>query len=430
MQSRNFLILFSCLIPAVLSAQAQPQVFRGARIIPIAGAPIENGVLVVQNGKITAVGAAGAVREPANAVVHDVAGKVIMPGLVDTHSHIGGGDGGDASAALHADVRILDALNVRDAGIQKAQAGGLTTANIMPGSGLLMSGQTAYVKLRDGRTINDLLYCEDVTRGICGGMKMANGTNPRGAQPRPGTRAKAAALVRAKFIKAQEYRDKVRAARGDASKLPPRDIEMDALVEVLDGRRTVHFHSHRHDDILTALRLKDEFGFKMVLQHASEGWKVAREIAAAKVPVSVIVIDAPGGKLEAMDLSFETGAVLEKAGALVGFHTDDGITDSRFFLRSAALAVRAGMSRNEALAAMTINGARMLELDHRIGSLAAGKDADFIVLSGDPLSIYTHVEQTWVEGAKVFDRSDPKDREYAVGAYGISPGAASHMEIH
>ena len=430
MQRRMLAVLFGFFIPVNLYAQAQPQVFRGARIIPIIGAPIENGVLVVHNGKITAVGAAGSVREPANADVHNVAGKVIMPGLVDTHSHIGGGDGGDASAAIHGDVRVLDALDVRDAGIQKAQAGGLTTANIMPGSGLLMSGQTAYVKLRDGRTIYDLLFCTDVLRDVCGGMKMANGTNPRGANPRPGTRAKAAALVRTKLIKAQEYRDKVRAARGDVAKLPARDIEMDALVEVLDGRRTVHFHSHRYDDILTALRLREEFGFKLVLQHASEGWKVAREIAAAKVPVSVIVIDAPGGKLEAMDLSFETGAILEKAGVLTGFHTDDGITDSRFFLRSAALAMRAGMSREGALAAMTINGARMLDLDKRIGSLEAGKDADFIILSGDPISVYTHVEQTWVDGSKVFDITNPKDREFAVGAYGLQPGSAAHMEIH
>lgn len=430
MLRRNLVLLFSCLIPITLHAQQQPQVFRGARIIPIVGPTIENGLMVVHNGKIVAVGAAGSVREPANAVVHNVAGKVIMPGLVDTHSHIGGGDGGDASAALHGDVRVLDALDVRDAGIQKAQAGGITTANIMPGSGLLMSGQTAYVKLRDGRTIYDLLFCSDVLREVCGGMKMANGTNPRGANPRPGTRAKAAAMVRTKLIKAQEYRDKVRAARGDITKLPPRDIEMDALVEVLDGRRTVHFHSHRYDDILTALRLQKEFGFKLVLQHASEGWKVAREIADAKVPVSVIVIDAPGGKLEAMDLSFETGAILEKAGVLTGFHTDDGITDSRFFLRSAALAMRAGMSRAAALAAMTINGARMLDLDKRVGSLEAGKDADFIVLSGDPISVYTHVEQTWVDGGKVFDITNPKDREFAVGAYGINPGAAAHMEIH
>ena len=411
------------------NAQERPNVYRASRIIPIIGAPIEDGVLVVQNGKIVAVGPRASVREPANAVVHELNGKTIMPGLVDTHSHIGGGDGGDGSAALHPDVRILDALDVRDGSIQKAQAGGITTANVMPGSGLLMSGQTAYIKLRDGRTINDLLYCRDVRRDVCGGMKMANGTNPRGAAPDPGTRAKAAALARVKFVKAQEYREKLRAAGSDATKAPTRDLELEALAEVLDGRRTVHFHSHRYDDILTAIRLKQEFGFKLVLQHATESWKVAREIAAAGVPASIIVIDAPGGKLETVDLRFETGSVLEKAGVTVGFHTDDGITDSRFFLRSAALGVRAGMSRDAALAAMTIAGARMLDLDKRIGSLEAGKDADFIVLSGDPLSIYTHIEQTWVDGARVFDLANPKDRDYATGAYGVRSMNASHHEL-
>jgi imidazolonepropionase-like amidohydrolase len=146
---------------------------------------------------------------------------------------------------------------------------------------------------------------------------------------------------------------------------------------------------------------------------------VAGEIAAAGVPASIIVLDAPGGKLEALDLSMENGAALERAGAAVGFHTDDGITDSRLFLRSAALAVRAGMSRERALEALTVAGARMLDLADRIGTLEAGKDADFIVLSGDPLSVYTRVEQTWVLGAKVFDLADPEDRKYALGGVGV-----------
>lgn len=182
----------------------------------------------------------------------------------------------------------------------------------------------------------------------------------------------------------------------------------------------VHHHTHRHDDILTVLRLQREFGFRLVLQHVSEGWKVAREIAEAGVPASVIVIDAPGGKLEAVDLSFETGKAIDEAGGLVGFHTDDGITDSRYFLRSAGFAVRAGMAPDKALHAMTLAGAIMLDLQDRIGSLEAGKDADFIILSGDPLSVYTHVEQTWVLGEKVFDRSDPRDRAFAIGGRGTA----------
>jgi imidazolonepropionase-like amidohydrolase len=408
--------------PCPTAAQQQPVAFRGAHIIPIAGAPIDDGVLVVQDGRIVAVGPAASVRVPANATVHDVTGKVIMPGLVDTHSHIGGGDGGDRSAPLHGDVRILDAINARDDGIRKARAGGLTTVNIMPGSGLLMSGQTAYVKLRDGRTIYDLLLCTDVLTQVCGGLKMANGTNPLGTAPMPQTRARSAALVRDRFVKAQEYRQKLQAAGNDVSKRPARDLGLETLGEVLDGRRVVHFHTHRHDDVLTVLRLAREFGFRVVLQHVSEAWKVADEIAAAGVPASIIVIDAPGGKLEAVDVSTDNGAALERAGALVGFHTDDGITDSRFFLRSAGLAVRHGMSRAAALYGMTLAGARMMDLQDRVGSLERGKDADFIVLSGDPLSVYTHVEQTWIEGVKVFDLSDPRDRAYALGGFNVMRG--------
>jgi imidazolonepropionase-like amidohydrolase len=373
--------------------------------------------LVVQGGKIVAVGAAGAVTVPAGATRVDASGKVIMPGIVDSHSHIGQGDGGDASGPIQPDVRILDSINVRSSSVQKARAGGVTSVNVMPGSGHLSSGQTLYLKLRAGQTIDELLIKLDDGR-IAGGLKMANGTNPRRNAPFPGTRAKSAALVREQFIKAQEYRAKVRAANGDAAKLPARDLRMEMLAEVLDGKRVVQFHTHRHDDILTVLRLAKEFGFRVVLHHVSDGWMVAKEIAEAKVPVSMIVIDSPGGKMEAKDVSLETGAILEKAGVLVGFHTDDGVTDSRLFLRQAGLAVRAGMSREKALYGMTMANARILELDKRVGSLEVGKDADFLLMSGDPLSVYSHVLETWVEGLKVFDRADPKDRLLAVGGYG------------
>jgi imidazolonepropionase-like amidohydrolase len=190
----------------------------------------------------------------------------------------------------------------------------------------------------------------------------------------------------------------------------------------------VHHHTHRHDDVLTAIRLAKEFGFRMVLQHVSEAWKVAPEIAASGFPVSSIVLDSPGGKLEAMDVSNRNGAVLEKAGVLVGFHTDDGVTDSRHFLRSAAFAVRDGMSREKALEALTIAGAKMLDLQARIGSLETGKEADFILLSGDPFSVYTKVLETFVEGKRVFDRTDPKDFLFATGGYGASRGDELHLD--
>jgi imidazolonepropionase-like amidohydrolase len=406
-------------VASLAPAQEIPQAFRGAAIYPIGGEPIEDGTLVVQGGKVVALGRTGSVSLPANAVIHDVKGKVLMPGLVDTHSHVGDGSGGDRSNALHPEVRIIDAIDVRSKGFRKALAGGITTVNVMPGSGHLMSGQTAYLKIRPANTIYDMLFCPDPVNGICGGMKMANGTNSIGEKPFPGTRAKSAALVRQLFLKAQDYQAKVKAAAGNPDKMPKRELEMEALVQVLEGKRVVHHHTHRHDDIMTVLRLAKEFGFRVVLQHVSEAWKVAKEIAESGVPSSIILIDSPGGKLETTDIRNENGVELEKAGALVGFHTDDGITDSRLFLRMAALAVRAGMSRVKALEGLTIAGAKMLELDDRVGSLQPGKDADFLVLSGDPFSVYTHVEQTWVEGNKMFDRSDPEDHKMAVGGYEV-----------
>lgn len=411
--------------------QQKPTAFVNARIIPIVGSPIEKGVLLIQNGKILAVGDAKDVKLPADVVRLDMTGKVIMPGLVDTHSHIGGPAGADGSAPIQPDVRILDSLNVRAASIQRAQAGGITTVNVMPGSGHLDSGQTLYLKLRDGAIkIEDLLIF-DKDGKYMGGIKFANGTNPirPGGGNFPGTRAKSAALVREQFIKAQEYREKIKKAAGDPAKMPPRDLAMEALVEVLEGKRTVHFHTHRHDDIMTALRLAKEFGFRIVLQHVSEAWKVADEIAKAKAPASIIFIDSPGGKLETMDIDFKNGAALEKSGALVGFHTDDSITDSRWFLRSAGLAVRAGMSRDKALYALTMAGAIMLDLQDRVGSLEPGKDADILILSGDPLSVYTHVLETWVEGKKVFDRSNPKDYLIAVGGKGATDGEADNDHL-
>lgn len=399
-------------------AQERVTVFKGAQIIPIVGEPVANGVLVVSRGKIVAVGAADKVAVPYGADVIDVTGKVLMPGLVDSHSHIGGPAGADISSPIQPDVRALDSIDAQAPSIQKAQGGGITTANIMPGSGHLISGQTVYAKLRDGKTIDDILIHLD-DGAIAGGLKMANGTNSmRGSSGFPGTRGKSAALVREQFIKAQEYKAKIERAKGDPDKMPPRDLALEELVEVLDGRRVVQHHTHRHDDILTVLRLAKEFGFKVVLHHVSEGWKVADEIAKAGVGCSVIMIDSPGGKLETKDMSFTTPAVLEKAGVLVGLHTDDSVTDSRLFLRSAAMAVRGGMTREGALRAVTIANAKLLGLEQRVGSLEPGKDADFILLDGDPLSVYSHVQQTWVEGRKVFDLTDPQDKLYALGGAG------------
>ena len=229
-------------------AQDDVLIFEGARLMPVSSPVIDDGVLVVHAGKIVAVGSRDDVRVPEGGVRFDLSGKTLIPGLVCTHSHIGGGRGGDRSAPIQPDVRILDSLNVRDSGFRRALAGGLTTLNIMPGSGHLLSGQTSYVKLRAGDTIEDLLIRDDEDQPL-GGMKMANGTNSIRDKPFPGTRGKSAALVRAKLIRAREYRDKLARAAADPEQMPERDLGLEALAEVLSGTRVVpppHAPSRRH----------------------------------------------------------------------------------------------------------------------------------------------------------------------------------------
>jgi imidazolonepropionase-like amidohydrolase len=408
--------------------------FRGARIHTAEGPPIDKGVLVVEKGKIVAIGPAGETSVPEGATVVDVSGKVIIPGLVDTHSHIGvwprphvpaHNDGNEGSGPVQAGLRAEDSLFPDDPGIRMAVAGGVTTANVMPGSGNVIGGQTLYVKLR-GRTVAAMR----IKGGkVLGGLKMANGENPKrfnwDRKMPPATRMKLAALQREQFLKARAYRkrradhSKAKAA-GKEAPAPEADPALDAVVEVLERKRTVHFHTHRADDLMTALRLAKEFDFEIVLHHATEGYRVARELAARKVPVSLTLVDSPGGKLEAAGLIEENAAILERAGVLVAINTDDAITESRFFLRTGAIAVRGGMSEDSALKALTINGARMLHLEDRLGSLAKGKDADFAILSGPPFSVYTQVLRTYVDGACVFDRSRQKDWSYQAGGFALA----------
>jgi imidazolonepropionase-like amidohydrolase len=410
-------------------------VYRGARILTAAGAPIDNGVFVVRKGKILAVGPAADVKVPDGAEVHDLAGKTIIPGLVDTHSHIGiwprpnvpaHEDGNEGSGAVQPGLRALDAIYPDDPGIRMAVAGGVTTANIMPGSANVIGGQTVYVKLR-GRTMEEM----QITGGkVLGGLKMANGENPKRwnfekRKQAPATRMKVAALQREQFAKARDYQRQWQAYRkavadGKDGVTPPDvDLALEPLVEVLERKRTVHFHSHRADDLLTALRIADEFAFEIVLQHATEGYRIADELARRKVPVSLTLVDSPGGKPETAGLLEENAAVLDRAGVPVAINTDDSITESRFLLRTGAIAVRGGLSEEKALLALTLNGARMLHLDDRVGSLEAGKDADFVVLSGPPFSVYTQVLETYIDGARVFDRGNRRDWAYQAGGFAL-----------
>ncbi len=418
--------------PSPVAASDQVLAVRGAKIYPISGPPIKNGVLLVRDGKIEAVGAAGSVTVPADARVVDATGKVLMPGIVDTHSHIGiignppvaaNQDANEGSGPVQPQLRAIDAINPSAAGIRMATAGGITTANIMPGSGNVIGGQTAYVKLR-GQTIEEM-----VIPGSIGGMKMANGENPKHYGRRdlaPMTRMEVAAIARREYTKAQEYKrkwddyNKAVAAGSKDAKAPERDLGMEALVQVLDGKRIVQHHTHRADDIMTVVRIADEFHYRVVIHHGTEAYLVADELAKRHIPVTMTIIDSPGGKLETINYDQRGAGILERAGVKVAINTDDDIDSSRFILREAALAVGAGMTEQGALRALTINAAEMLDLGNRVGTLEKGKDADFILLSGPPFSVYTKVLETWIEGQKVFDRSNPEDLHYATGGYDVA----------
>jgi imidazolonepropionase-like amidohydrolase len=390
--------------------------------------PITKGLLAIQDGKIAFAGPDDGSFAVNGFEVRDADGAVIIPGLVDTHSHIGlwsrphvpaNSDGNEMSGPVQTGVRAIDALQPDDPGIRMAVAGGITTANVMPGSGNVIGGQTIYVKLR-GRTVEEMRITGRLPDGtvILGGLKMANGENPKGygknKQQAPFTRMKVAALQREQFLKAREYK-----AKKDAGEKVDRDLTLEPIVEVLERKRTVHFHSHRADDLMTAVRIAEEFGFELVLQHATEGYRIAEILAKKKIPVSLTLVDSPGGKAEVMGLLEENAAILEKAGVAVTINTDDSITESRFYLRTGAIAVRGGMSEMSALKALTITPAKLLHLDHRLGSLEKGKDADFVVLSGTPFSTYTHVLETYIDGKRVFNRASKRDWGYQAGGFAL-----------
>lgn len=395
--------------------------------------PVPNGMLVVADGKVVYAGPADGVPVlPIGGTSRDLKGAVVIPGLVDTHSHVGvyprpavqaNSDGNEGSGPVQPGVRALDSIQPDDPGVRMATAGGVTAANIMPGSANVIGGQTLYVKLR-GRTVEAMRLTGKLPDGteVLGGLKMANGENPKGYGRRgqaPFTRMKVAALQREQFVKAKEYKAKLA-----AGEKVDRDLSLEPLVEVLDRKRTVHFHCHRADDLLTAVRLSEEFGFELVLQHATEGYRVADILGKKKVPASLTLIDSPGGKAETIGLLEENAAALEKAGVPVAVNTDDSVTESRFYLRTGAIAVRGGMSEAAALKALTLTPARLMHLDHRLGSLEKGKDADFAVLSGPPFSAYTQVLETYIDGVKVFDRSKKADWAYQAGGFALPDAAA------
>jgi imidazolonepropionase-like amidohydrolase len=428
--------LLLSLLPAAL---AVPHAFVGATVHPVSGPPIADGVVIIDGTTITAVGPRAAVAIPAGAAVHDLAGRHLVPGLIDLHSHVGGGRLHEALGVAMPAVAAVDAIDPTHASIQRAQAGGITTANIMPGSGKLMGGQTAYVALKDTAVVDEMLLCSETrARGIpedaplrrgriCGGVKMAAGTNPQGSGKDPRSRMGAAWLQREALQKGKErlaawtrWESTPEKKRGPM--LP--DLEGDAMADIVAGHRRVHLHAHRADDIITGLRLQEEFGIDLVLQHGSEGFKVADRIAAAGVPVAINVLDTPGGKEETLERRLDNPALLHAAGVTVALITDDPVQDSRLLLRTGGLAVRGGLPEDAALRALTLTPAEIMGIDTATGSLAPGKEADLAVLSGPPFSAWTLVEQTWVDGVQVFDRADPAQVRFATGGDAVGPGRA------
>ncbi|HVW38209.1 MAG TPA: amidohydrolase family protein, partial [Pirellulales bacterium] len=411
-----------------------PTAYVGAKILTAAGQTFEPGVILVEKGKIVEIGPSDKVTVPDDAKQVDLTGKTIIPGLVDSHSHLGvysrptvsaNSDGNEMTGPVQSIVRALDAINPFDPGIRMALAGGITTTNIMPGSGNVIGGQTVYVKLH-GHTVEQMAILSD---NVLGGLKMANGENPKraygGRKQAPATRMKTAALQRSEFLKARDYQRKwdnyrKKLAAGEEPAPPETDLALEPLVEVLQRKRTVHFHTHRADDIRTVLRLADEFGFELVVQHGTEAYKIADELARRNVPVSMTVPDSIGGKAEVMDFLEETGKRLTDAGVKVMVNTDDPVTESRFLLRTTAIAVRGGLDEETALKAITLYPAQAMHLDERVGSLEKGKDADFVVLSGAPFSVYTRVLETYIEGRRAFNLDDDKDRLYQTGGFALA----------
>lgn len=434
-RNRIFAALLSmlCYQGTVIAESSSITAYHGATIITATGDVYAPGVLVVNDGKIQDVGPVADIGLPPDVTMVNVTGKVIIPGLVDTHSHLGvysrpgvrsNADGNESTGPIQSIVRALDSINPYDPGIKMALAGGVTTANIMPGSANPIGGQTLYVKLK-GYTPEQMWFGP---REVLGGLKMANGENPKrsygGRNQAPGTRMKVAAMQRAEFLKAQAYKEswsryRSKLAAGEDVTAPQVNLELEPLVEVLDRRRTVHFHTHRADDILTVLRIKKEFGFDLVIQHGTEGFKVAKEIAAAEVPVSLTILDSPGGKAEVVDLIESCGAKLAEAGVNVIINTDDPVTESRLLLRSAAIALRGGLDELKTLQSITLTAAKALRVDDRVGSLEKGKDADFVILNGQPFSTYTRVIATYIEGQKMFDAEDADQLLYQTGGFAL-----------
>ncbi len=399
--------------PPARAPEAAPVILiQNATILTVSHGTIEHGSVLIKDGKIAEVGTS--IKAPKDAQVFDAAGQYVIPGIVDCHSHIAvDGSVNEGSISVSSIVNIAEVLNPDDINIYRDLAGGVTVANVLHGSANSIGGQTVVIKLRWGQPAAKLPF-----EGALPGIKFALGENPKrsnfsipGGTPRyPTTRMGVEETIRAAFTEARDYQqawaeyDK-RSAAGDKNAVAPRrDLRLDPLVEVLQGKRYVHAHCYREDEILMLLRVAKEFGFKVrTLQHVLEGYKVADEIAAAGAGASTFS-DWWAYKVEAYDAIPYNAALMTHRGVIVSVNSDDAEEATHLNQEAAKTIKYGGLTHDEALKLVTINPAIQLGIDNRVGSIDVGKDADLVIYNHDPLSAYAVVQKTLIDGRVYFDR--------------------------
>jgi imidazolonepropionase-like amidohydrolase len=407
--------------PATQAPSGGVTAIRGGTVFTITRGTIANGVVVLRDGKIAAVGGAGTTI-PAGADIVDATGRFVTPGLIDAHSHIAAASINEGGTTVSSMTGILDVLNPDDVDIYRDLAGGLTVANVLHGSANPIGGGNAVIKLRWGSPQPAGLLFE----GAMPGIKFALGENPKDLRPGGGgvqdaprrypvTRPGVEYVIRDAFTRAKTYQQQLRAydaaRKTNPNAVPPRrDLQLEPLVEILEGKRLVHAHGYRADEHLMLLRLAEEFGFKVAtLQHVVEGYKFADEIAAHGAGASTWS-DWWVGKIEAEDSIPYNAALMVRRGVLVSINSDSAEHARRLNTEAAKTIHWGGLSEDEALSLVTINPARQLRIDQRVGSLETGKDADVVVWNRHPLSSYAIADRVYIDGRVYYDRETDERR--------------------
>jgi imidazolonepropionase-like amidohydrolase len=390
----------------------------GGRVVPIEGDPVIGGTVLLRDGKIAAVEGPG-FAVPDGVDVVDATGKWVLPGFIDAHAHAGvseeaegwaGQDTNERTNPVTAQVRALDAINPADLAFRDAITGGVLAVNVNPGSANPVGGQTVAIKCW-GRTVDEMVLREPA------GLKSALGENPKRVygerNEMPSTRLGTAAVIRGAFVDAQNYQAKLAAAqRAPESERPvvERDLKCEALGRVLRREIPWRQHCHRADDIATAMRIAREFGYDLVIDHGTEAYLLADQIAAASIPVIIGPLFTSRSKVELRNRSLANPGRLAAAGVRIAITTDHPVVPIHFLIHQATLAVKEGLDPVTALRAVTIHPAQIIGCADRIGSLAPGRDADVVIWSGDPLDVMSRAERAYVNGQEIY-RYDYERRE-------------------